>query len=173
VNHSAPAAFLYIVLIAVLIIVRSLRPRRIRVKSLWVSPTVISLLTVYVLVAVPDSTPIWLRTVAAVIGAVLGGVFGFFRGKVTPIRTGELPDTIYVGPSLAASLLWVVAFGLRYWVRFSEHQLPVLTALTDALIVFPPASYVVMYWMLYQKYQRLKGACLPVGAENASPENRG
>ena len=167
-NHSSPAGFLYILLVAVLIIVRNLRPRRIKVSSLWISPTVISLLSIYVLAVVPDPTPIWLRTLAGLIGAVLGGVFGFFRGKVTPIRTGELPDTIYVGPSLAASLLWVVAFGLRYWVRMSEHQLPILMALTDGLILFPPASYGVMYWMLHRKYERLKGAA--VTNENAAPE---
>ena len=78
---------------------------------------------------------------------------------------GELPDTIYVGPSLAASLLWVVAFALRYWVRMSEHQLPILMALTDGLILFPPAAYVVMYWMIHRKYERLKGA--PATNENA------
>jgi hypothetical protein len=167
-NHSSPAGFLYILLIAALIIVRNLRPRRIKVSSLWISPTVISLLSIYVLAVVPDPTPIWLRTLAGLIGVVLGGVFGFFRGKVTPIRTGELPDTIYVGPSLAASLLWVVAFGLRYWVRMSEHQLPILMALTDGLILFPPASYVVMYWMLHRKYERLKGAA--VTNEHAAPE---
>jgi hypothetical protein len=167
-NHSSPAGFLYILLIAVLIIVRNLRPRRIKVSSLWISPTVISLLSIYVLAVVPDPTPIWLRTLAGLIGVGLGGVFGFFRGKVTPIRTGELPNTIYVGPSLAASLLWVVAFGLRYWVRMSEHQLPILMALTDGLILFPPASYVVMYWMLHRKYERLKGAA--VTNEHAAPE---
>ena len=32
-------------------------------------------------------------------------------------------------------------------------------------ILFPPASYVVMYWMLYQKYERLKGSSL----EKADP----
>jgi hypothetical protein len=159
-NQFSPGAFLYILLMALLIVARNLRPRRIRVKSLWISPTVITVLSIYVLVVVPDQSPVWLRTVAGVIGAALGGAFGFFRGRVTPIRTGELPDTIYVGPSLAASLLWVVAFGLRYWVRLSSHQLPILAALTDALILFPPASYVVMYWMLYQKYERLKGSSL-------------
>jgi len=158
VNHYSPAGFLYILLIAVLIIVRNLRPRRIKVSSLWISPTVISLLSIYILAVVPDPTPIWLRTFAGLIGVVLGGMFGFFRGKVTPIRTGELPDTIYVGPSLAASLLWVVAFALRYWVRMSAHQLPILMALTDGLILFPPASYVVMYWMIHRKYQQVKGA---------------
>ena len=65
----------------------------------------ISLLSIYVLAVVPDPTPLWLRTVAGLIGAVLGGVFGFFRGKVTPIRTGELPNTIYVGPSEQQSCL--------------------------------------------------------------------
>jgi hypothetical protein len=123
-NHYSPAGFLYILLIAVLIVVRNLRPRRIKVGSLWISPTVISLLSIYV-----------------------------------------LPDTIYVGPSLAASLLWVVAFALRYWVRMSEHQLPILMALTDGLILFPPAAYVVMYWMIHRKYERLKGA--PATNENA------
>jgi hypothetical protein len=167
-NHFSPAAFLYILLIALLIVMRNVRPRRIRVKSLWISPTMISVLSIYVLVVVPDQTPIWLRTVAGVIGVALGGAFGFFRGKVTPIRTGELPGTIYVDPSLAASLLWVVAFGLRYWVRLSSHQLPILAALTDALILFPPASYVVMYWMLYRKYERLKDGSLP--AANSAPE---
>jgi hypothetical protein len=129
---------------------------------------VISLLSIYVLAVVPEPTPLWLRTLAGSIGVVLGVVFGFFRGKVTPIRTGELPDTIYVGPSLAASLLWVIAFALRYWVRMSEHQLPILMALTDGLILFPPASYVVMYWMIHRKYERLKGA--PATNENAAPE---
>ena len=148
-----------------MIVVRNLRPRRIKVGSLWISPTVISLLSIYVLAVVPEPTPIWLRTLAGSIGVVLGGVFGVFRGKVTPIRTGELPDTIYVGPSLAASLLWVVAFALRYWVRMSEHQLPILMALTDGLILFPPAAYVVMYWMIHRKYERLKGA--PATNENA------
>jgi hypothetical protein len=167
-NHFSPAGFLYILLIAVLIVVRNLRPRRIKVSSLWISPTVISLLTIYILAVVPDPTPIWLRTLAGLIGVVLGGVFGFFRGNVTPIRTGELPDTIYVGPSLAASLLWVVAFALRYWVRMSAHQLPILMALTDGLILFPPASYVVMYWMIHRKYERLKGA--PGANETAAPE---
>jgi hypothetical protein len=97
-DHFSPAAFLYILLIALLIVMRNVRPRRIRVKSLWISPTVISALSIYVLVVVPDQTPIWLRTVAGVIGVALGGAFGFFRGRVTPIRTGELPDTIYVDP---------------------------------------------------------------------------
>ena len=157
-THYSPAGFLYILLIAVLIIVRNLRPRRIKVSSLWISPTVISLLSIYILAVVPDPTPIWLRTFAGMIGVILGGMFGFFRGKVTPIRTGEVPDTIYFGPSLAASLLWVVAFALRYWVRMSAHQLPILMALTDGLILFPPASYVVMYWMIQRKYQRAKGA---------------
>jgi hypothetical protein len=168
VTHYSPAGFLYILLIAVLIVVRNLRPRRIKVSSLWISPTVISLLSIYILAAVPDPTPIWLRTLAGLIGVVLGGMFGFFRGKVTPIRTGELPDTIYVGPSLAASLLWVVAFGLRYWVRMSTHQLPILIALTDGLILFPPASYVVMYWMIHRKYERVKGA--PATSEEVAPE---
>ena len=167
-NQYSPAAFVYILLIAVLIVARNLRPRRIKAKSLWISPTVISVLSIYILAVTPDPTPIWLRTLAGIIGVVLGGAFGFFRGKVTPIRTGELPDTIYVGPSLAASLLWVVAFGLRYWARMSTHQLPILTALTDALILFVPASYVVMYWMLHRKYERLKGSPLP--GENAATE---
>jgi hypothetical protein len=167
-NQFSPGAFLYILLVALLIVVRNLRPRRIRVKSLWISPTTITVLSIYVLVVVPDQTPIWLRTVAGVIGAALGGAFGFFRGRVTPIRTGELPDTIYVGPSLAASLLWVVAFGLRYWIRESSHQLPILAALTDALILFPPASYVVMYWMVYRKYERLKDGSL--SATTSAPE---
>src|SRR5260370_6673275 len=112
-NQFSPGAFLYILLVALLIVARNLRPRRIRVKSLWISPTVITVLSIYVLVVVPDQTPIWLRTVAGVIGVALVGAFGLFRGKVTPIRTGALPDTMYVGPSLAASLLWVCAFGLR------------------------------------------------------------
>jgi hypothetical protein len=168
VTHYSPAGFLYILLIVVLIIVRNLRPRRIKVSSLWISPTVISLLSIYILAVVLDPTPIWLRTFAGLIGVILGGMFGFFRGKVTPIRTGELPDTIYVGPSLAASLLWVVAFALRYWVRMSAHQLPILMALTDGLILFPPASYVVMYWMIHRKYQRVKGA--PATNEGAASE---
>jgi hypothetical protein len=168
VTHYSPTGFLYILLIAVPIIVRNLRPRRIKVSSLWISPIVISLLSIYVLAVVPDSTPIWLRTLAGLIGVVLGGVFGFFRGTVTPIRTGELPNTIYVGPSLAASVLWVVAFALRYWVRMSAHQLPILMALTDGLILFPPASYVVMYWMIHRKYERLKGA--PATNANLAPE---
>jgi hypothetical protein len=167
-NHYSPAAFVYILLIAVLIVVRNLRPRRIKVKSLWISPTVISVLSIYILAVMPDPTPIWLRTLAGLIGVVLGGAFGFFRGKVTPIRTGELPDTIYVDPSLAASLLWVVAFGLRYWARMNTHQLPILTALTDALILFTPASYVVMYWMLHRRYERLKGPSST--GENAATE---
>jgi uncharacterized membrane protein YfcA len=138
-------------------VLRNLQPRRIKVKSLWVSPTIISVLSIYFLV-IPDSTPIWLRTVAGFAGLVLGGAFGFFRGQVTPIRTGELPDTIYVGTSLTASLLWVAAFGLRYWIRLSAHQWPILTALTDGLILFLPASSVLMYWMVYRKYERLKAA---------------
>ena len=167
-THYSPAGFLYILLIAVLIVVRNLRPRRIKVSSLWISPTVISLLSIYVLAAVPDPTPIWLRTLAGLIGVIFGGMFGFFRGKITPIRTGELPDTIYVVPSLAASLLWVAVFAVRYWVRMSAHQLPILIALTDGLLLFTPASYVVMYWMLYRKYERLKGA--PGANETAAPE---
>ena len=69
---------------------------------------------------------------------------------------------------MAASLLWVVAFALRYWVRMSAHQLPILMALTDGLILFPPASYVVMYWMIHRKYQRVKGALAT--NEGAAPE---
>jgi hypothetical protein len=152
-------------------VLRNLRPRRIKVGSLWISPTVISLLSVYFLL-IPDSTPIWLRTLAGFAGVILGGAFGFLRGKVTPIRTGELPDTIYVGTSLTASLVWVAAFGLRYWIRLSSHQLPILTALTDGLILFLPASSVVMYWMLYRKYQRLKVASSPETALAPEIEDR-
>jgi hypothetical protein len=50
----------------------------------------------------------------------------------------------------------------------SSHQLPILMALTDGLILFPPASYVVMYWMIHHKYERLKGSSTQ--EESPAPE---
>jgi hypothetical protein len=37
-----------------------------------------------------------------------------------------------------------------------------------SMILFPPASYVVKYWMLYQKYERLKGS--PLEKTSGPPE---
>jgi hypothetical protein len=99
-NQFSPGAFLYILLVALLIVARNLRPRRIRVKSLWISPTVITVLSIYVLAVVPDQTPVWLRTVAGVIGAALGGAFGFFRGKVTAIKILPLRSTAAVAEQI-------------------------------------------------------------------------
>jgi len=59
-NQFSPGVFLYILLVALLIVARNLRPRRIKVKSLWISPTVITVLSIYVLVVVPDQKPVWL-----------------------------------------------------------------------------------------------------------------
>jgi hypothetical protein len=73
-------------------------------------------LSIYVLVVVPDQTPIWLRTVAGVIGAALGGAFGFFRGKVTPIRTGgttghDLRRSVIGGVSTLGGCIWTALLG--------------------------------------------------------------
>jgi hypothetical protein len=155
-NQPSPGGLLYLVLIAAIIVLRNLRPRRIRAGSLWITPIIITVLSVYILIMIPERTPVWLRSISWIIGICLGTGFGFFRGKVTPIRIGELPGTIYVRPALAASLLWVGAFGLRYWIRTSAHDFPVLAAFTDALILFPAATYVAMYLVFCRKYQRLK-----------------
>jgi hypothetical protein len=49
--------------------------------------------------------------------------------------------------------------------QFRSHEKSGITlnALMD-LILFPPASYVVVYRMLHRKYERLKAAALPEAA---------
>jgi hypothetical protein len=142
----------------VVLAIRMLRPQRISVTRMWVSPIVLCALTAWVIYAnnLMNPAPPFEIALGLLIGGIAGVPFGILRGMHTDVRPTDRPGVMYLGSSWVTLIIFAAAFGLRYAIRLMLPQHGSLTGTVgDGLlafaIVFIGASYVV----IFRKYEAL------------------
>ena len=102
--------------------VRWIRPQRISVTRMWVSPIILCALTAWVIYANDKLNPAPLFEIAlgVFVGALAGVPFGILRGMHTDVRPTDRRGVMYLGSSWVTLAIFVGAFGLRYGVRFVD-----------------------------------------------------
>jgi hypothetical protein len=145
-----------IVIVLVLVIVRTIRPQRISVTRLWLSPIIlcgIAAFSIYMTETL-NPAPVWEIAIGFVIGAAAGIPFGMLRGRHTDVRLTDKPNVMYLGSSWMASLIFVAAFGLRSGIRYvMPHRGSLATVVGDGLLAFAIAYIGTSYLAIYRKYQ--------------------
>lgn len=157
--RSEVSTLVSLLVLAVVIVVRFLRPIRMRASRLWVSPVVLVLLTI-VLVAgsVEVASPVAIA-VAVIAGLALGVPFGLLRGRHTDVRKTEDRNVLLVAPSIGPLLVWLVAYGARFALRaFLPEAGVTAQAASDGLLAFAVASVIGARYVIAQKFRELHAA---------------
>jgi hypothetical protein len=145
-------------IVVVVLAVRMVRPQRISVTRMWVSPIILCVLTAWVIYANNMLNPAPPLEVA--LGLVLGGIvglpFGVLRGVHTDVRPTDRPGVMYLGSSWVTIVIFAAAFGLRYVVRMMIPLRGSLTAtIGDALLAFAIVFIAASYFVIFRKYEEL------------------
>jgi hypothetical protein len=149
-----------LVVVAVLA-VRLIRPQKISVTRLWVTPIFLGGLTAWAIYANQTLNPAPPVEIALglVAGALAGVPFGVLRGVHTDVKPTERRGVMYLGSSWITVAIFAAAFGLRYVVRVLMPQRGGLNnILGDALLAFAVAFIVTSYYVIFRKYEALAKA---------------
>ena len=144
-------------MVVALLAVRMLRPQKISVTRMWVTPILFCGLMVWVIYAnqLINPAPPFEIALGLFLGAVAGLPFGLLRGLHTEVRPTERRGVMYLGSSWITLAIFLVAFGLRYAIRELMPQRGSLTgAVGDALLAFAIAFIVSSYFVIFRKYER-------------------
>jgi hypothetical protein len=117
-NLPAPVAYLtYLVPLVVIAVVlfRNARGRRIRIERLWISPALVTLLTIAVFAANPPPGPVAIAIDVAAL--VAGAALGWWRGRVSRFTIDPETHVITSKVSPWGLMLILGIFGLRYVLR--------------------------------------------------------
>jgi hypothetical protein len=136
--------------------VRLIRPQKITVTRMWVTPIILCFLTAWVIYANQTLNPAPPSEIAVglIAGALLGVPFGILRGMHTDVRPTEKRGVMYLGSSWVTLVIFAAAFGLRYGVRaLMPHRGSLSGTIGDALLAFAIAFIVVSYFVIFRKYE--------------------
>jgi hypothetical protein len=158
-----------LLIVVVVLAVRMVRPQRISVTRMWVSPIILCVLTAWVIYANNMLNPAPPLEVA--LGLVLGGIvglpFGVLRGVHTDVRPTDRPGVMYLGSSWVTIVIFAAAFGLRYVARMMIPLRGSLTAtIGDALLAFAIVFIAASYFVIFRKYEEL--AHTPTRSDDSS-----
>ena len=145
-------------MVVALLAVRMIRPQKISVTRMWVTPILFCGLMVWVIYAnqLINPAPPFEIALGLIVGVVAGLPFGVLRGIHTDVRPTERPGVMYLGSSWITLAIFVVAFGLRFGIREMMPQRGSLTgAVGDALLAFAIAFIVASYFVIFRKYERM------------------
>jgi hypothetical protein len=145
-----------LLVLAIVIVVRFLRPIRMHAARLWASPAILVLLSIVLIAGSAERTSPATIALAVVVGVVLGLPFGFLRGRHTDVRKTEDPQVLLVAPSIVPLIIWLVAYGARFALRaFLPEAGVTAQATTDGLLAFAVASVVSARYVIAQKFREL------------------
>jgi hypothetical protein len=149
-----------LLIVVVVLAVRMVRPQRISVTRMWVSPIILCLVTAWVIYAndqLYPASPVAIA-VALFIGAAAGVPFGVLRGMHTEVSSTDKPGVMHLGSSWVTIAIFAVAFGLRYAIRMAMPQRGELTGtIGDGLLAFAIVFIASSYFVIFRKYERLAG----------------
>lgn len=155
--HADISTLVTVLVVAAVIVVRFLRPIRMRASRLWVAPAVVILLTAFLVFGEMEqrASPLGI-SLGLVVGLALGLPFGLLRGRHTDVRKTDDPKVLVVQPSIAPLLIWMVAFGLRFALRaFLPMAGPNAVAASDGLLAFAVGSVIGARYVIAQKFRDL------------------
>jgi hypothetical protein len=142
--------------VVALVAVRMIRPQRISVTRMWVTPIIFCFVIAWVIYAnerLNPAPPVEIA-LALIIGAIVGTPFGILRGVHTDVRPTERPGVMYLGSSWITLVIFLAAFGLRYGIRaVMPHSGSLAGAVGDALLGFALAFIASSYAVIFRKYQ--------------------
>lgn len=145
-----------LLIVVALLVFRLIRPQRISVTRMWITPIVLCFLTAWVIYAnamINPAPPLEIA-LTLVVGAIVGIPFGILRGIHTDVRPTDRPGVMYLGSSWITVLIFAAAFGLRYGIRMLMPQHGSLTgAIGDGLLAFAIAFIVTSYLVIFRKYE--------------------
>jgi hypothetical protein len=147
--------------VVVILAYRLLRPQKISVTRMWVTPIVLCALTawvIYVNQALNPAPPFEIG-LGLIIGALAAIPFGILRGMHTEVRPTERRGVMYLGSSWVTLIIFAGAFGLRYAIRAFMPQHGSLSAtIGDGLLAFAIAFIGASYVVIFRKYEQLTAA---------------
>ena len=144
-----------------------IRPQKISVTRMWVTPMILCGLTAWVIYANDMLNPASPFEIAlgVLVGALAGIPFGILRGMHTTVRPTERRGVMYLGSSWVTLAIFVVAFGLRYGVRsLMPHRGSLSSTIGDGLLAFAIAFIAASYAVIFRKYERLANAQPPLAS---------
>lgn len=162
-NAAAPlwAQLLPLAFVVIILVFRSIRPARISVTRMWITPIVFCALAAFVVYGNQrlEPAPIWEVAGGLIAGIGAGIPFGVLRGKHTDVRPADRPGVMYLGSSWMTILIFLVAFGLRFLVReLMPHRGMAAGVIGDALLGFAIAFIATSYIVIFRKYEALSAA---------------
>ncbi len=160
-STTAPPALTVVVYVAAfaLVLFRMSRPQRISTARLWIAPSLLAFVGIWVIYVEQHVTPSppWELVVAALAGLLLGAPLGFLRGAHTPVQATECPGVMTLGSALVPALIYVSAFAARLILRVVfPIGSTVGVVVGDGLLIFAIAFLAVSYLAIYRKYIALK-----------------
>lgn len=147
-----------LVVVVALLAVRMIRPQKISVTRMWVTPILLCGLTAWVIYAndLLNPAPPLEIALGLAVGALCGVPFGILRGMHTDVRPTDRPGVMYLGSSWATLAIFAAAFGLRYAARLLIPQRGSLAATVgDAVLAFAITFIATSYLVIFRKYERL------------------
>lgn len=165
------------VFVVVMILRRNMRPRPLRPERLWITPLLITLAAGMALFATPPPKDI-LSILILVASLALGGLLGWYRGRVTQMTVDPVTHAVTVQVSPLASVLILGIVALRYGLRsLSLHysaflHLSAIQA-ADALLLLATGMICVQRLELWLRATRLRREIreapqAPVAADSAA-----
>jgi membrane protein CcdC involved in cytochrome C biogenesis len=166
----------YVAPVAIVILVVFLRMRRmsqmrpLRLERLWIYPAVLTVITLMTMAAAPPTIGDAPWLIAA---AVLGGVIGWYRGKMMHILVD--PDTHALNQKASpAALVFIIAlllirFGLRGALTSEASSWHIsVNMITDAFLVLAVAMFGMTRVEMFIRAQRLLAEAREAKANGAT-----
>ncbi len=147
-----------LLIVVIVLAVRMMRPQRISVTRMWVSPIILCALTAFAIYAnnMRDPAPPLEIALGVVLGAIVGLPFGILRGMHTDVRPTDRKGVMYLGSSWVTIVIFAAAFGLRYAVRMViPHRGSLTATIGDALLAFAIVFIGASYFVIFRKYEEL------------------
>ena len=159
----------WITLLIVLVVVvrflfRELRQRTVRVRTLWIRPGILAVLTALLIAGgfVVPHVNAGLMLLAALVGAVVGAITGVLVVRSTSFAPANERGAVLAKGSVVTVVIWVVALLLRYVARFAFVGAGADQAaqyeLNAGLIALVTAAFVVVAILFHREIDRLSPA---------------
>ena len=158
---SALITLVVVALVVVRFLFRELRERKVRLRSIWIRPGFVAVVTVG-LIAVAVANPrtnLGLLVLACVVSAAIGVVTGMLVARSTTFRPAGERGTVLAQGNATTVIVWIAALALRYVARFAFAGSGASPAeqveLNAGLLALVTAAFVVVALEFHRAIDRL------------------